>query len=136
MFAAASITNTSGKGSPREGHIAEMTPHLDRVLPISGGCTGGNAGAIRLQTNDPYIRMSAWSVSRTGQTSKLDGIIAQHSINRRAWGLEPQTSHVSTQEYQVFTTTSKAIGDRQVLDNTPQSDTSRVGHRVGKRHCP
>ena len=33
--------------------------------------------------------------------------------------------------HQVFTTTSKAIGDRQVLDNTPQSDTSRVGHRVG-----
>jgi hypothetical protein len=29
--------------------MAEMTPHLDRVFPISGGCTGGNAGAFRLR---------------------------------------------------------------------------------------
>jgi hypothetical protein len=36
-----------------------------------------------------------------------------------AWGLEPQTSTVSTREYQVLTTTSKAVGDCQVLDNTP-----------------
>src|SRR6266581_704602 len=34
-------------------------------------------------------------------------------------GLEPQTSTVST--------TYKAVGDCQVLDNTQKSDTSRVG---------
>src|ERR1700730_457420 len=51
-------------------------------------------------------------------------------------GLEPQTSTVSTQEYQVLTTTSKAVGDRQVLDNTQQSDTSRVDHRVEKATLP
>jgi len=48
------------------------------------------------------------------------------------WGLEPQTSTVSTREYQVLTTTSKAVGNCQVLDNTQWSDASRVGHRVEK----
>ena len=33
-------------------------------------------------------------------------------------GLEPQTSTVSTRGYQVLTTTYKAVGDCQVLDNT------------------
>jgi hypothetical protein len=46
------------------------------------------------------------------------------------WGLEPQTSTVSTRGHQVLTTTYKAVGDCQVLDNTPWSDTSRVGLRV------
>jgi hypothetical protein len=34
------------------------------------------------------------------------------------WGLEPQTSTVSTRGHQVLTTTYKAVGDCQVLDNT------------------
>jgi len=34
------------------------------------------------------------------------------------WGLEPQTSTVSTRGFQVLTTTYKAVGDCQVLDNT------------------
>jgi hypothetical protein len=33
-------------------------------------------------------------------------------------GLEPQTSTVSTPRLQVLTTTYKAVGDCQVLDNT------------------
>ena len=33
-------------------------------------------------------------------------------------GLEPQTSTVSTRRLQVLTTTYKAVGDCQVLDNT------------------
>src|SRR5713101_5183988 len=33
-------------------------------------------------------------------------------------GLEPQTSTVSTRGFQVLTTTYKAVGDCQVLDNT------------------
>jgi hypothetical protein len=40
-------------------------------------------------------------------------------------GLEPQTSTVST--------TYKAVGDCQVLDNTQKSDTSRVAVRVDDR---
>src|ERR1700722_3717654 len=48
------------------------------------------------------------------------------------WGLEPYTSTVSTRGQQVLTTTYKAVGDCQVLDNTPLSDTSRVGLRVEK----
>jgi hypothetical protein len=35
-------------------------------------------------------------------------------------------------EYQVIATASKAVGDCQVLDNTPWSDTFRVGVRVEK----
>src|SRR4029077_20607739 len=34
------------------------------------------------------------------------------------YGLEPQTSTVSTPRLQVLTTTYKAVGDCQVLDNT------------------
>ncbi len=48
-------------------------------------------------------------------------------------GLEPQTSTVSTRGFQVLTTTYKAVGDCQVLDNTPWLDTSRVGFRVEMR---
>src|ERR1700730_14514282 len=44
-------------------------------------------------------------------------------------GLEPQTSTVSTRGHQVLTTTYKAVGDCQVLDNTPWSATS-LGLRV------
>ena len=33
-------------------------------------------------------------------------------------GLEPQTSTVSTRGHQVLTTTYKAVGDCQVLENT------------------
>jgi hypothetical protein len=35
--------------------------------------------------------------------------------------------------YQVLSTTYKAVGDCQVLDNTHKSATSRVEHRVEKR---
>src|SRR6266852_4641793 len=45
-------------------------------------------------------------------------------------GLEPRTATVSTRGHQVLTTTYKAVGDCQVLDNTPWLDISRIGLRV------
>src|ERR1700757_3281272 len=48
-------------------------------------------------------------------------------------GLEPQISTLPKRGYQVFTTTYKAVGDCQVLDNIQKSDTSRVGVRVDFR---
>jgi hypothetical protein len=49
-------------------------------------------------------------------------------------GLEPQTSTVSTRRHQLLTATYKAVGNYQVLDNTPWLETSRVGSRVEKQH--
>jgi hypothetical protein len=40
---------------------------------------------------------------------------------------EPQISTVSTRSLQVLTTTYKAVGDCQVLDNTPWLDPRRIG---------
>ena len=47
--------------------------------------------------------------------------------------LELATSAVTERGYPVLTTTYKAVGDCQVLDNTHKSATSRVEHRVEKR---
>jgi hypothetical protein len=50
----------------------------------------------------------------TGATFPTQTIRPRFLIARKA-----HSATVSTQEYQVLTTTSKAVGDCQVLDNTP-----------------
>jgi hypothetical protein len=100
-------------GQPPPERKSSVGTPLDCVSPISGGCTGGTAGAFRLQRdervggrtrwflsvpssslalariqqsrpllsdNDLYIKVKrmGWFISRMGQPSKLDGIIAQH----------------------------------------------------------
>src|ERR1700739_3347845 len=56
------------------------------------------------------------------------------------WGLEPQTSTVSKRGYQVLTTTYKAVGDCQVLDNTQKSAHLglefglTLGNTAGRQH--
>jgi hypothetical protein len=46
--------------------------------------------------------------------------------------LELATSAVTEWEHQVLTTTYKAVGDCQVLENTHKTNSFRVGHRVEK----
>ena len=45
-------------------------------------------------------------------------------------GLEPAASAVTEGEQQVLPTTYKAVGDCQVLGNTPKPNESRVGVRI------
>ena len=70
-FSAASITNTGGKELRRKGKEAQWTLRFACVSPISGGCTGGTAGAFRLQRDAQAGGRTPWFLSVPGSSPAL-----------------------------------------------------------------
>ena len=65
---AASITNTAGKGSPREGR-EELRGHCALIaLQFSNTCTDGKAGAFRLRRDEWVGVRSRWFLSDPGSS--------------------------------------------------------------------